>query len=106
MATNVPKLVNELIDTYLTNGFTDVKSINNGSCEDFAEELAERINAICIPCWEGYAEAKWEYEYDNRLDSIHCFVEFNGMFYDSETPQGVHNFLELPIYSRISPFLD
>lgn len=102
---NVSKLIEQLLETYLKNGFKNAADINCGYCQDFAEELVGIINAVCDPKIEGYANAFWDSDYCH-CESVHCFVEFDGLFYDSETPEGVEHPSDLPIYQRLKDCYD
>ena len=108
MPTNVAKLVDQLVETYLNHGFPkrffrDASHINSGSCQDFAEELCDIINAQADLKTEGYATAVWDSDMCD-MDGLHCFVSFNDKFYDSECPNGVDHPADLPIYSRIEEY--
>ena len=32
----------------------------------------------------------------------HCFVEYQGRFYDSEAPEGVDDYRDLPFFKRVA----
>jgi hypothetical protein len=42
-------------------------------------------------------------ELDIELYGYHCFVAYEGRYYDSEEPTGVDNFQDLPCFSRGVP---
>ena len=71
------------------------RQINGGRCEDFQREA---IDAACLDaylaerCTENYIE-------DPNLPG-HCWIEHDGRHYDSETPQGVADWRDLPIFVR------
>lgn len=81
----------------------DPREINCGDCEDFAGEIE---NA-------GFGTAFWgdELNSENWSENVrhlgyeweaqfHCFIEFNGQYYDSECPEGVNWPDELPFFQR------
>lgn len=60
--------------------------INNGQCDEFAEEIARRI-----PGATAYALAfKWG----------HTVIRYEGLFYDAEEPYGVPHWRQLPLCVR------
>jgi hypothetical protein len=59
--------------------------INNGYCAAFAEDIIKLYPS---------AEYYWE-EYN---DIPHAFIKYNNKYYDSESPDGVDNWKDLPIY--------
>lgn len=71
------------------------RQINGGRCEDFQREA---IDAACLDaylaerCTENYIE-------DPNLPG-HCWIEHDGRHYDSETPHGVADWRDLPIFVR------
>jgi len=81
--------------------------INGGECMNFAADIARK----------GFGEDIWgddlDYDYFWSEDmqafgfwfaqsfmSIHCFIMYEGKFYDSETPQGCDYADDLPCYQR------
>jgi len=79
------------------------QQINTGNCEGFAAEIEER----------GFEYATWgsEIPYEGWLNSsqdwidsfsgCHCFIDYNGRYYDSECPQGCIYPDDLPFYKRL-----
>lgn len=67
----------------------DSEDINHGCCDDFAGDISRTV--------EG-AEPVWDDELGGQGD--HCLIVYRGRFYDSETPDGVDDFRELPHYNR------
>ena len=72
----------------LINRLGSAKGINSGNCDLFANELVSIIGGELIETNES-----------SNLPS-HMFVKRKGMFFDAETPQGVNNPFELPIFKR------
>ena len=61
--------------------------INNGRCEDFAEAIVKKMPG---------ATSMWN-DFDND-DPNHCYVRYNGRYYDAECPEGVNSPDDLPIF--------
>lgn len=60
--------------------------INNGCCARFAERLLMHI--------------KGEYIWREEFGIPHAFVFYKDRYYDSETPYGVSNWEDLPIWKK------
>lgn len=76
------------------NGFT-AETINEGSCDDFAAEIASTVpGAVAVWDFEQSGDTKTEFHY------MHCFVRYQGRFYDSEMPSGVDHWMNLPTFQR------
>lgn len=76
-------------------GLSEPREINNGYCEEFAEDLAGLLpNAV----------TKWD---DEMLDvppelgwGSHKFVLWQNRYYDCEAPSGVNDWRHLPFFVR------
>ena len=80
--------------------------INGGMCMDFAREIAEQGfgedvwgSEISIIYWTGAIQIMNDAEFEYFAD-YHCFIEYKGKFYDSETPQGCDYPDQLLCYQR------
>ena len=62
----------------------NVSHINNGWCVEFTERLLKHIDG--------------EYMWREEFDIPHAFVLYNGCYYDSESPYGVSDWRNLPIW--------
>ena len=74
--------------------------INCGGCEDFALEVQEEFPAVEVMWGDEIPK-----EFPKKLtksDNIayHCFMKFNGRYYDAEEPEGVKKPYQLPLYQR------
>lgn len=99
-----PKLIASTI-RQLVKEFKDTpQSINSGNCDLFAERLVSRLKY-------GYAMETVSLEeedcddpedFDEDLTDVpnHAFVQIGDRYYDAETPQGVTNWWDLPVYKR------
>lgn len=92
--TTLPDVIRWLIPIFCEqHGLCGAESINEGYCELFATTAAYYVDDA-VPLWDS--------ETDNpRGYSCHCFIEYCGRFYDSEAPDGVDDWMELPIYARM-----
>jgi hypothetical protein len=74
--------------------------INAGFCEEFADRVAEKLPGAVV-VWDWEAD---EAEGMNRGWAwAHCFVRYEGKFYDAECPHGVEHWLNLPFFLGKTP---
>ncbi len=68
--------------------------INKGLCDTFALEVIKRMG--------GYSSEITDQatDFDTDLPG-HFWLEYKGRCYDAECPQGVNNWLELPMFARV-----
>jgi hypothetical protein len=78
----VPQAIQRLVREY---GLTP-DEICGGNCDEFANDLADIIGGTLMATSE-----------ESDLPA-HFFVEKDGLYYDSQTPQGVANIRDLPIF--------
>ena len=68
--------------------------INNGQCEYFSMEVIKRM--------DGYSDCLTEVCTENFVEfgelAGHCWILYKGKHYDAESPQGVKNWKQLPIF--------
>lgn len=75
----------------------DPVDVNNGNCEAFADLVASRVPG---------ARVLWDWEAPSKTDPandfawVHCFIHYEGKFYDSECPDGVEDWTQLPLFVR------
>jgi hypothetical protein len=87
---DISKVIHKLVTGYFLLYRVDESEINKGMCEDFANDLV----SIFQLAWGYDLDLHWgEDLLDCDWDSItsnyaHCFVEFEGKYYDSEMPNG------------------
>lgn len=70
--------------------------INSGNCEAFADDVA-----LAVPG----ARAVWDWEADPDQEEYvwcHCFIEYEGRYYDAECPEGVKDWRQLPFFNASS----
>ena len=96
---------------YLHKYLLTPQQINNGMCGDFAEDLA--YIGFGQPIWgdDCIGDDWWSLEVLALPDWMshyapgHCFIVFDGKFYDSECPQGCDYVDKLPFYQRQLKFI-
>lgn len=68
--------------------------INNGFCHPYAVKLKEKLKEKGLD----------SLVHEKELNGIpHSFIEFQGLFYDSETPNGIKNWEKLPVFLPLKP---
>jgi len=91
-------------DSFITNNLApNAYEINNGLCEEFA------MSVIGV----GFGIALWQDELDQvtpltwgevkeEIEGYchHCFILYNGKFYDAECPEGVTHPKDLPLFKK------
>lgn len=79
---------------------TTPEDINGGNCEAFADEVASRVpGAVAVWDWEADEDAGYP-PLEVRADWCHCFIRYNGMYYDSECHAGVADWIDLPFFKE------
>lgn len=78
--------------------FKDPAEINTGWCEHFALLVAYLIGDEAQVWWD--TELDKEFSYDDFWGGggHHAFVYYRGRYYDSECPEGIDDWRNLPIY--------
>ena len=84
---NITEVIEQLVIEY----DQDPYDINNGSCDCFAMDVIERMG--------DYSDDLYEIWDD---DICHCFIFYEGKYYDAECPEGVNGQFDLPIFVRNS----
>lgn len=79
------------------NNIYSAKAVNSGHCENFAQDFQGHVPNSEIVGTDNFAEGG----FDSPLPG-HIWL-FDGKYhYDSETPAGVENWLDLPIFKRFN----
>ncbi len=102
----ITEKIRELVADWIHRGHTpDARGINSGNCDSFAGDLEDA----------GYGTLMWGEELDTedwskQVQNIsgwvehnayrHCFVKFEGRYYDSECLMGAEYPDGLPLYRR------
>jgi len=82
--------VTAIISDLFSNSECSATEINRGQCEDFMIDLMQRLP-------DGAIERT--VPFDSGLPG-HYWVEYQGKHYDSEAPEGVKDWKDLPIFRR------
>jgi len=82
--------VTAIISDLFSNSECSATEINRGQCEDFMIDLMQRLP-------DGAIETT--VPFDSGLPG-HYWVEYQGKHYDSEAPEGVKDWKDLPIFRR------
>ncbi len=78
----------------ITDAFAESdREINDGLCYSWAEIVASRF-ANC-----GHDVQIWLAD-----DSVHAFVNIDGLYYDSECLTGVEDYHDLPLFGRLPSY--
>lgn len=98
----ISDLVVHLVGLYEDAYGTDAYEINCGLCEDFAHDLVWALGE------DPYShscpiEIRWHDEMEDCTEEeantwAHCFVVYQGRYYDSQAPEGVDAWRELPCF--------
>jgi len=86
--------------------FTKPSEINNGNCGEFANDVADQIPGAYAIWGDDLCPILWSYKVIRLPDWFtnfapgHCFIMYDGRFYDSECPDGCDFPDELPFYQR------
>ena len=70
----------------LAEHYESAEAINEGGCFDWATEVMAYIDCKIVA--RTYA------------GGYHCFIEYRGKYYDSETTQGIRRWQSLPYFKR------
>lgn len=99
-----PQTIASTIKAIVKEFGQDPQSINSGDCDRFAEELVSRLSYGAA--METVSADEEDYDdpedFDEDMAEVpnHAFVQIGNRYYDAETPQGVTNWWDLPVYKR------
>jgi len=79
-----------IITDLLSDSKCSATEINNGQCEDFMMKLVQRLPDDAV---------EKTVPFDSHYPG-HYWIEYQGRHYDAETPKGVENWKDLPIFKR------
>lgn len=77
------------------NGLQDARAANSGDCENFAAEFLPLFESAEIIGTDNVVS--WDY---GPWPGGHCWIMSKGKHYDSEAPNGVTSWKELPFFKR------
>lgn len=118
-ARKVAVIINRTIEEFISsgNGYRTPYDINNGGCEEFVQVLlvklggeTDRTFILASDMFGDYGilQRNFKSVYGNLPAKVkrdvnlggHLWVYHNGRHYDAEAPEGVKNFLHLPILKK------
>jgi hypothetical protein len=83
---------------------SDSWDINNGSCEEWAQYVVERLPGAELVWLDQIAQPEmWDTSDPDQsyfLGPSHCIVRYRGRLYDAECHNGVKNWKSLPIFEN------
>lgn len=88
---DITTVIKEMVATWGESA----RSINDGDCERFAQEV-EKLIPDAKPVWDWFDLSK-------GYNGLHCFIRYKDRFYDSESPEGVEDWADLPFFKRNEP---
>lgn len=92
--------VTSLVVVYAGLYKTDAYHINCGLCEDFAIDLIVVMGGDPYrgsdDIWMAWHDEMPDCTEDEATWHAHCFVVYQGRYYDSEAPEGVNHWRDLP----------
>ena len=95
---NITQTIESLVAAYELLYSVDDYSINSGMCEDFGSDIIS-LFPEAVGYWDDEFTGKWE-------DGCHYFIFYKNKFYDSESPEGVASWQDLPLFQRQRQFSD
>jgi len=75
----------------------DIEYLTEWICESFAEAVVNRIPDSKM-WWDCDIDPKQSHIHPNERHPSHCFIEYNGKFYDAACPNGVNDWRDLPFF--------
>ena len=104
---NITQEIENLCDQYYDQLGLTAKKINSGECGNFAADIVdlgfgEDIWGDELPYnyWSKSIQEIWD-EFLEFYAGGHCFIRYNGKYYDSQCPQGCNYPNELPYYQGV-----
>lgn len=67
-------------------GYESAKEMNEGGCFEWATEVISMVDCSIVA--------------RHSARGYHCFISYRKLYYDSETPQGVKRWQNLPYFKR------
>jgi len=92
----ITEIIHKILEVYAIQHGVDAWHINCGQCEDFALDVIEAmgLDSFSMFWHDGMPDCTEEEAYT----FAHCFIRYDGRFYDSECPEGVDSWRELPYF--------
>lgn len=97
---DIQTVIRQVIKDFLETGnYKSAGDIANSDCEKFAEEVTKRFSGT--KAYSNYVtmiDSK-HIETDEDMPG-HVWIKYKGKYYDSDCPEGVRNWKNLPIFSE------
>ncbi len=87
------KQVLESITRHFLRTYDTPYDINNGGCEDWANEVLDAMRT------SSHMVGLWATDWDHA-DSSHIFIEIDQRFYDAERLEGADDYMQLPLFAK------
>ena len=90
---DIGQAIRWLAEQYKRASGLSPRQINQGQCDNFASDLQSLVSDSRLFCSE---------QFEDEWPDVpgHCWVEFEGKWFDAETPDGVDEWKDLPIFVR------
>lgn len=101
---NITQTIENLCGQYYDTLDLTARKINNGECMNFAANVADLGYGVDI--WGDEDWLSWSPDIESYPDwfthfaPYHCFVWYEGRYYDSECSEGCEYADQLPFYQR------
>lgn len=86
--------------SHLEPAVHDARDINNGHCKMFAQSVQDTARSIPDLSDESIRIRTWSYDGSGYTSYAHAWVEYEGLHYDAECPEGVDKPRNLPLFQR------
>lgn len=97
----ITETIREMLTVYAVQHGVDAWHINCGQCEDFARDVVEAMGLNSDSMF--WHDDMSDCTEDEAYTFAHCFIKYAGRFYDSECPEGVDSWRELPYFIAAAP---
>lgn len=85
MNLDITQVIYQLRELYQRRYQVDPTQINRGLCQDFAADVASLVPGATYDWGDGFDDGNDRYAY-------HCVTYYEGLYYDSQYPEGVSDF--------------
>ncbi len=110
-------VINATINEFILSGYKSPYDINNGACEEFMQAVIDKLggeSSITFPLASdmfgdfGVLPKGFKSNYGNLPLKVktyvnipgHIWIYHKGRHFDAEKPEGVTNFLHLPVFEK------
>lgn len=101
---NITQRIESLCDQYYEVNRLTAKRINNGNCDQFANDI--EFSGFGVAVWGDEDWLNWSPDIESYPDwfthfaPYHCFIWYEGRYYDSECSEGCEYVDQLPFYQH------